>query len=83
MVRVDEPKQNETARPLSTWRIYYINSQTGLPDRIEYQLDGQDIRTEFLEWTEQNGENFPLRVTWSIAERVVMEYRTTSITHNK
>lgn len=83
LVRVDEPKQSENAQPLSTWRIYYINAETGLPDRIEYQLNGNDIRTDFAEWTEQDGENTPSRVTWSIAGRVVMEYRTTQVDHNK
>ena len=83
LVRVDEPKQSENAQPLSTWRIYYINAQSGLPDRIEYQVNGEEIRTDFLEWAEQNGENSPSRVTWSIAGRVVMEYQTTSVTHNK
>ena len=83
LVRVDEPQQNENARPLSSWRIYYINAQTGLPDRVEYQLDGQDIRTEFLEWTEQNGEKTPSRVRWSSEGATIMEYRTTTVSHNK
>ena len=83
LVRVDERQQNETARPLSAWRIYYINAQTGLPDRIEYQLDGQDIRAEFLEWTEQQGEKTPSRVRWSSDGTTIMEYRTTTVSHNK
>ena len=83
LVRVDEPHQNENARPLSAWRIYYINAQTGLPDRVECQLDGQHIRTEFLEWSDQNGEKAPSRVRWSSGGTTIMEYRTTTVTHNK
>lgn len=83
LVRVDEPQQNENARPLSSWRIYYINAQTGLLDRIEYQLDGQDIRTEFLEWTDQNGEKTPSRVRWSSGGATIMEYRIATVSHEK
>jgi hypothetical protein len=82
LVRVDEPPQEESRRPLSTWRIYYLNAQTGLPDRIVYQLHGQNIRTDFVEWSEQNGEKTPARVTWSSGGQMIMEYRTTSISHN-
>ena len=82
LVRVDEPPQDESSRPVNTWRIFYINAQTGLPDRIEYQLNGQDIRTDFAEWTEQNGEKTPSRVTWSSGGQVLMEYRATQVSHN-
>jgi hypothetical protein len=82
LVRVDEPQQNENARPLSSCCIYYINAQTGLPDRIQYQLDGQDILTEFLEWVDQNGEKTPTRVRWSSGGTTMMEYRTTTVSHN-
>jgi hypothetical protein len=47
---VDEPQTDESRRPLSTWRIYYLNVATGLPDRVEYQLNGQEIKAEFLAW---------------------------------
>lgn len=83
IVRVDEPSQPENLRPLSTWRLYYINVQTGLPDRIEYQLNGEDIRTDFTEWTDQNGEKSPSHVTWSSGGQVVMEYRATRVSHNQ
>lgn len=83
IVRVDEPPQDENLRALSTWRLFYINKLTGLPDRIEYQLDGQDIRTDFVEWTEQNGEKSPSHVTWSSGGQVIMEYRATRVSHDK
>jgi len=82
MIRVDEPKQNENARPMSPWRIYYIDAQTGLPDHIEYQINGEVIRTDFVEWTEQNGEKTPSRVTWSSGGKKIMEYRATTISLN-
>ena len=84
LVRVDEPRQqNENLRALSTWRIYYINVHTGLPDRIEYQLNGQDIRVDFVQWTEQNGQKTPFMVRWSSGAQLLMEYQSTSVSHNQ
>ena len=84
IVRVDEPQQqDESMRPLSPWRLYYINVKTGLPDRIEYQLNGLDIRTEFLDWTDQKGEKTPARITWSSGGQVIMEYTARNISHNQ
>jgi hypothetical protein len=83
LVRVDEPQGDEKLQPLSTWRIYYINVQTGLPDRVEYQFNGKAITAEFLEWTDQQGEKAPARVRWSSDGQTVMEYRATNVSHNQ
>lgn len=83
LVRVDEPQTDEKLRPLSTWRIYYINVQTGLPDRVEYQLNGKEIKAEFLEWTNEQGEKAPSRICWSSDGQTVMEYRATSTSFNQ
>ena len=83
LVRVDEPQLDEKLRPLSTWRIYYINVQTGLPDRVEYQWNNKQIRAEFLEWTEQQGEKTPSRVRWSSDGQPVLEYRAASVSLNQ
>lgn len=83
MVRVDEPQQNEAARPLSPWRVYYINVQTGLPDRVEYQLRGKPITAEFFEWIEQREEKTPARVRWSSNGQTLMEFRVTGVSHNQ
>ena len=40
LVRVAEPPEKDEARPLKSWRIYYLNTQTSLPDRVEYELNG-------------------------------------------
>lgn len=83
LVRVNEPPAEENLKPLVSWRIYFINAQTGLPDRVEYQLNGQQIRAEFLAWSEQNGEKTPSHIRWSSNEQPVMEYRATSVSHNQ
>ena len=83
VIRLDEPQTEENMRPLSTWRIYYINVATGLPDRVEYQLNGQEIRAEFLEWSEAQGEKTPSHIRWTGGDRTVMEYRLKNVSHNQ
>ena len=83
LVRVDEPQTAESLRPLSTWRIYYINIATGLPDRIEYQLNGREMRAEFLAWNEAQGERTPSHIRWSSGGQPVMEYQVTNVSHNQ
>jgi len=83
LVRVDEPQVDENRRALSTWRIYYINVQTGLPDRIEYQFNDKEIKVEFLHWTEQQGEKTPSHIRWSSDGQTIMEYSATSVSHNQ
>jgi hypothetical protein len=83
LVRVDEPQVDENRRALSTWRIYYINVQTGLPDRVEYQLNGKEIRAEFLEWSEQQGEKTASHIRWTSDGQTIMEYRATSVSLNQ
>jgi hypothetical protein len=83
LVRVDESPTDEKLRPLSTWRIYYINVRTGLPDRVEYQLNGREIRADFLEWTAQQGEKTTSHIRWSSDGQTIMEYRATSVSLNQ
>ena len=59
MVRINDPQTIAAAAPRSPWRLYYINSNTGLIDRIECDVDGQRIAASILQWTEQNGEKIP------------------------
>lgn len=41
IVRVDDPSREQAQGPQSRWRLYYLNSTTGLIDRIVCELDGQ------------------------------------------
>lgn len=83
LVRVDEPQQDESLRPQSTWRIYYLNVETGLPDRVNYQLNGEEITVEFLEWSEQQGEKTPAHVRWTSNGQPNMEYRVATVSHQQ
>jgi hypothetical protein len=83
LVRVAEPPEKDEARSFSPWRIYYLNVQSNLPDRVEYELNGQPITVEFLEWTKQGEETSPSHVRWSTGGQTLMEFRVTSISLNQ
>jgi hypothetical protein len=78
MVRVDDPQSVEGVKPKSPWRLYFINSNSGLIDRIESDLDGQRVEASILQWTEQNGEKTPSHIRWTMNGRTLMEYQLTS-----
>jgi hypothetical protein len=83
VVRVDEPQIEESVRPRSSWRLYYINSNTGLIDRIVSRLGDETVEAEIISWTEHDGEKIPSQVTWSIAGRAVMNYQVTSVNQSR
>lgn len=59
LVRVGEPKRGAQAKPQSPWRLYYINTSTGLIDKIVSEEQGETITAEISGWTNQNGELAP------------------------
>jgi hypothetical protein len=65
IVRVDDPDQDEQRRPQSRWRLYYINSQTGLVDKVVSELHGEKVEATFSDWRERAGEKFPTRIVWT------------------
>lgn len=81
IVRVSDPERDEGKRLLSKWRLYFINTATGLIDRIESELDGERIVAEFRGWTDVNGERLPTEITWTKQGRRVMHYRLTNFSH--
>jgi hypothetical protein len=83
VVRVDEPHTEASLRPRSTWRLYYLNVQTGLPERIEYQLSGEEIKVEFVAWADAQGEKTPALIRWSRGGQTIMEYQVTNVSHNQ
>lgn len=83
VVRVDDPQTDEMSPPQSSWRLYYINSQTGLIDRIVSQIGEQTVETTISAWSEVSGEKIPSLVTWSSNGRVVMSYQLSSVSPNE
>jgi len=78
MVRIDDPQTGASASPKSSWRIYYINSGSGVIDRVECEVEGQKVEASILQWTEQNGEKVPSQIRWTSNAQTLMEYQLTS-----
>jgi hypothetical protein len=83
IVRVGEPKGSEEKRPQSAWRLYYINTRTGLIDRIVSELRGESIEAEISDWTIVNGESVPGQIIWSINGQRIMQYRLTNFSRGQ
>ena len=81
IVRVDEAQDDKTLQPNNNWRLYYINSNTGLVDRIVSRPANETIEARIMSWTEQAGEKVPAQITWSIDGRAVMSYQATAFSH--
>jgi hypothetical protein len=79
VVRVDEPQSVRAQRLLSNSRLYYINVQTGLIDKIVSDFKGETIEANILAWSDQSGEKFPTHVIWKRGNETVLEFRLTSV----
>ena len=77
MVRVDDPQADEGIRPQSRWRLYYLNTTTGLIDKIACQSPGGTIEAA-ISWVEQSGERVPAQITWTREGQVLMRYQLTN-----
>jgi hypothetical protein len=82
VVSVTEPSRGGAARVDvdggAASRLYYINSETGLIEKIVSEEDGVEVSAELTDWVTRNGETLPSRVTWRRAGAVVMEFALTS-----
>ncbi|MEK6304173.1 MAG: hypothetical protein AABO41_26090 [Acidobacteriota bacterium] len=77
VVRVTEP-QDSGVKPLSLSRHYFINSDTGLLERVVSDEQGQIVVAELSGWTTQAGEKVPTRIVWSQGKQVLMELNLSS-----
>lgn len=82
VVRISEPSGAAQSRPQSSWRLYYVNSATGLIDKALSREQGQTITAEFSGWANQGGETLPTRITWKLNNQVVMDLAITNVTHS-
>lgn len=78
VIRVEEPETEASRRPLSNSRLYYINVQTGLIDKIVSEVRGEKIEANVLEWSDQGGEKVPSRIVWKRGKETVQEFHLTS-----
>jgi hypothetical protein len=80
IVQLHDPQTDQEKQPLSEWRLYYLNTTTGLIDRIVREPQGQRIIAELI-WTESNGEKVPAQITWTSQGQIIMQYSLTSFSH--
>jgi hypothetical protein len=79
VVRVSEPTGLTQNKPRSPWRLYYINTATGLIDKVISEEQGQTIVAEISGWVAQNGEQIPTRISWTVNKQVIMEFSLTNV----
>jgi hypothetical protein len=81
VVRVAEPSRTGFTGPQSAWRMYCINTQTGLIDHIISSEQGEPLRAEFLDWRNPLGEIVPGRIKWTRNKQVIMEIVFTAVAY--
>jgi hypothetical protein len=75
VVRVSYAGADSEAKPKSEARVFYINSRTGLVDKVISEVGGEEVEATLDGWTTQDGETFPSLIRWSIAGRQIMEFK--------
>lgn len=81
VVRVGEPARDDGKGWSSTWRLYYVNTATGLIEKIISEEGGAGVEAVLSEWGSHAGEKLPGRVTWSRGGQVFMELTLQNVTH--
>lgn len=77
IVRVDESVRAEQ-KESPNYRLFYLNTVTGLIDKIVCEGSGERIEASLFDWKEVNGETFPLGIAWKAEGKTVMEFRLTN-----
>jgi hypothetical protein len=80
VVRVSEPRREHVAGNVR-WQLFYLNTQTGLVEKIVSEDDGARVEAAFTEWDEQDGEQFPRRIRWSRLGQPLMELTITGLSY--
>lgn len=79
LVRIAEPQHGAFNKPENLWRIFYINSATGLIDKILYDEQGSTVTCELSGWTNRAGEWGPSLIRWSRAGQLLMELSVNNV----
>jgi len=81
VVRVGEPNEGAQNRPVSPWRLYFINPTTQLIERIVSKEQGVDVTADVSGWANRGGEVTPGHIVWKRNGQVIMELELAGITH--
>lgn len=79
LIRVGEPDRTGTSKPRSLWRLYHINSVTGLLDKVISQEEGEVIEATFSGWVNQGGDLVPSHITWITGTQTLMDLVLTNV----
>lgn len=75
VVRVREPSAAVETQTPASYRLYYINSKTGLLDKVvSEEPGGTRVVATFSNWIDQAGEKTPSLITWTRDQKIVMEF---------
>jgi hypothetical protein len=75
VMRVADPETDAEKKPSSPWRLYYINSRTGLIDKIVSDVAGERIEAKLSGWTIDSAEVIPTVITWTKGDQRIMELK--------
>lgn len=78
LVRVSEPG---AASGPGGARLYYLNSRTGLIDRVDSVEQGETVVAELSGWANHQGELLPTRIVWKRQGQVIMELSVAGSSH--
>jgi len=79
VVRIDDPEPDLQKQPLSRWRLYYLNTTTGLIDKITYDSQGDRVEARLSDWTDRDGEEFPVTITWTSHGQPLATFNLTNV----
>ena len=83
IVRVNDPERDDAKKAASPWRLYYLNTATGLIDRIESEVQGRRLVAEISSWIEQDGEKVPAQIVWTRDGQTLMRYSLTNFSQSQ
>ena len=72
VVRIGEFESLLAAKPLSLARTYFINSRTGLLEKVISNEGGDLVTAEFAGWSARDGEMEVTEITWSSKGKMLM-----------
>ncbi|MCA1635132.1 MAG: hypothetical protein LC802_15930 [Acidobacteria bacterium] len=83
IIRVGEPARGDGKGWASSWRLYYVNTVTGLIEKIVSEDEGGvKVEATLSEWGTHAGETLPSRVTWTRGGgQVFMELNLNNVSH--
>jgi len=75
IVRVSYPATKQATSSETPPRLYYLNTRTGLLDKVISDVPGEEIVATLEGWTTDGGETYPSVIRWNSAGQQIMELR--------